>query len=87
MQERGLRVDREYPISVAFRGKQIGFHRIDMLIERRLIVEIKSTERVPESARRQLRSYVTALGVDLGILLHFGAAPKFYRQLGRNTRV
>jgi GxxExxY protein len=80
---RGLQVDREYPIAVSFRGQQIGFHRVDMLVQQRVIVELKSTERLAESARRQLRSYVTALGLDLGILLHFGPVPKFHRELGR----
>jgi GxxExxY protein len=83
LRQRGLRVDREYPIPVTFRGQQIGFHRIDMLVERRVIVELKSTERLADSARRQLRSHVTALGLDLGILLHFGPVPKFHRELGR----
>lgn len=81
---RGLQVDREYPIAVTFRGQRIGFHRVDMLVEQRVIVELKSTERLAESARRQLRSYVTAAGLDLGILLHFGPLPKFYRELGRH---
>jgi GxxExxY protein len=85
MQQRGLRVDREYPITVTFRDQRIGFHRIDMLVERRIVVEIKSTERLPESSRRQLRNYVKALGVDLGILLHFGPIPKFYRELRRGV--
>jgi GxxExxY protein len=83
LKDRGIRVDREYPIAVSFRGQQIGFHRIDMLVERRVVVELKSTERLAEMARRQLRSYVTALGLDLGMLLHFGPVPKFYRELGR----
>src|SRR5688572_8714391 len=82
MRDRGLRVDREYPTIVTFRGQQIGFHRVDMLVEGRVIVELKSTERLPESARRQLRSYVTALGLELGILLHFGPTPRFHRELG-----
>ena len=81
---RGLQVDREYPIPVTFRGQQIGFHRIDMLVQHCVIVELKSTERLAESARRQLRSYITALGTELGILLHFGPVPKFYRELGRH---
>jgi GxxExxY protein len=82
LRQRGVQVDREYPIAVFFRGQQVGFHRVDMLVERRIIVELKSTERLPESTRRQLRSYVTALKQDLGILLHFGPVPKFYRVLG-----
>jgi GxxExxY protein len=87
MQQRGLRVEREYPIVVTFRGQQIGFHRIDMLVERRVIVEIKSTERLAEVARRQLRTYVKAAKVELGILLHFGPAPHFYRELGLQRKV
>lgn len=82
MQGRGLRVDREYPVIVTFRGQQIGFHRIDMLVERRVAVELKATERLAESARRQLRSHVTALGLEVGILLHFGPVPRFHREVG-----
>ena len=85
--ERGVRVDREYPIAFHFRGQQIGFHRVDMLVERRIIIEIKSTERLAESSRRQLRNYVKALGIDLGILLHFGPAPKFYREVRRGLYI
>lgn len=87
MRERGLCVDREYPLAVTFRGQQIGFHRVDILVERRVIVELKSTERIPDSAHRQLRSYVNALDVKLGILLHFGPRARFYRELGRRRAV
>ena len=83
MHQKGLRVEREFPIVIKLRSQQIGFHRIDMLVERRVIVEIKSTERLAESARRQLRNYVKAAQVELGILLHFGPTPRFDRELGR----
>lgn len=80
---RGLRVDREYPCRVMFRGQQIGFQRVDMLVEERIAVEVKATERLADSAKEQLRCYVNILGLPLGILLHFGPKPRFYRQLGR----
>jgi GxxExxY protein len=82
----GLRVEREYPIAVHFEGQQIGFHRVDMLVEGRIIVEIKSTERLAEAAKRQLRSYVTAANLELGLLLHFGPKPNSYRILGRQRQ-
>jgi GxxExxY protein len=82
LNERGLLVEREYPVAVAYKGHQIGQHRLDMLVERRIVIEIKATERIPEFARRQLRNYVTLTGRDLGILLHFGPKPFFYRELG-----
>ena len=85
LRDRGLEVDREYPIAVSFRGQQIGFHRIDMFVERRVIVELKSTERLADTARRQLRSYVTAArsstSAFFSILVR---CPRFYRELGRH---
>src|SRR5947207_9531951 len=72
LREKDLVVEREYPIVVQFRGQQIGYQRIDMFIERRVVIENKSTERVSEGARHQLRCYLKALRLDLGFLLHFG---------------
>ena len=48
--ERGLKVDREYPIEIFFHGHQIGFHRLDRLVEGRVIVEIKATETLSKAA-------------------------------------
>ena len=42
LEERGIGVECEYPVAVTFRGRQIGFHRLDMLVERRVILEIKA---------------------------------------------
>jgi GxxExxY protein len=82
----GLNVQREVPIPVMFDGEQIGFHRLDMLIDGRIAIEIKATEQLPNSAHEQLRNYLAALRyngqpIRLGILLHFGQKPKFHRHL------
>lgn len=87
LRQAGLRVEREVPIPVIFEGSQIGFHRLDMLIEGRIAVEIKATQILPASSHDQLRNYLAALRLDgkmipLGILLHFGPKPKYYRHLG-----
>lgn len=79
---RGLLVEREVPIPIFFQGEQVGTHRLDMLVNKRVPVEIKSSERLPDAAFRQLRSYVAASGFDLGILLHFGPSARYYRVLG-----
>jgi GxxExxY protein len=79
--EMGLQVDREYPVPIFFEGQQIGFHRIDMLIDKRIIIENKSTEALPSSARSQLRSYLGVTKLELGLLLHFGPKATYYRVL------
>jgi GxxExxY protein len=81
LRDRGLRVEREHPVTVYFRAQEVGTHRIDMLVERRVILELKSTERLPLTAADQLRSYLAVTRLELGIILHFGPKARFYRQL------
>ena len=78
-------VDREHPIDVYFEGDIVGQHRVDLLVERKIVVEVKSTERLSDVPKRQLRNYVTALDLRLGLLLHFGPRANDYRVLGRRS--
>ena len=62
-----------------YKGVVIGQQRMDLIVDRKVIVEVKSTERLHPSARRQLLGYVKATRFDIGLLLHFGPEPAFYR--------
>jgi GxxExxY protein len=53
-----------------------------MLVEKTVIVEIKSTELLPDVCKTQLRNYLAAMRLDLGMLLHFGPKAHHYRILG-----
>jgi len=81
LEQRGLRVQREVCVPVYFKGRLIGNQRIDLLIEGRIVVEVKATEQLSKVAARQLRSYLTASRLRLGLLLHFGPVPQFHRIL------
>src|SRR5688572_27459733 len=69
---RGHKVAREVGIVVMYKGEPLGVHRLDMIVDDKLVVETKSTERVPQSALRQLFSYLKASRLEVGLLLHFG---------------
>lgn len=86
LRDRGLHVEREFTVQVLFRDRQVGVHRIDMLVERRVVVENKATHRLADANLRQLLSYITAANVELGILLHFGPRANFYRVLAMPRR-
>jgi GxxExxY protein len=45
---KGLKVEREVPVTILFEGVEVGKHRMDMLVEDRIIIEIKSTEKVTD---------------------------------------
>ncbi len=78
---RGHLVERELPIAVNFKGLCVGTYRIDMVIDRKVVVEVKSTLTLSPAATRQLYNYLYASSIDVGLLLHFGPKPKFYRQV------
>ena len=78
---RGLKVDREVPVKIVFEGVEVGLHRMDMIVEDKVIIEIKSTEKLSDVPKRQLRNYLAATNKELGILLHFGPQANYYRIL------
>ena len=76
---RGHRVAREVWVTVMYKGFKIGKQRLDMVVDDVLVVEGKSTYKLPERATRQLYNYVRAMNVDVALLLHFGPDPQFFR--------
>ena len=83
---RGHRVGREVGVRVFYKGEGLTTQRLDMLVDERLVIELKSTSRLPLGATRQLYNYLRATNLEVGLLLHFGPEPKFHRQLLTNDR-
>jgi GxxExxY protein len=75
----GLNARTEVPIEVMYRGVDVGFFRIDLLVEGKVAVEVKATELLAPTAKRQLLNYLRVSDLDVGLLLHFGLEPKFHR--------
>ena len=59
--------------------RDANYERLDLVVDERVIVECKATDRLPPSAAPQLIGYLRATTFEVGVLLHFGAHPKFYR--------
>ena len=55
LRERGHQVEREVPIAVRYKGRVIGKHRMDMVVDRRLVVEAKSSQQAQSPAQRSVR--------------------------------
>ena len=71
--ERGLSVVRQQPIAIAFRGLTIpDAFRADIIVDDRLIVEIKSTEKIHPVHSKQLLTYLRLTKQPLGLLINFG---------------
>ena len=74
LERRGLRVERERPISFTYDGIlfEHGF-RADLVVEERVIVEVKSIERLARVHPKQLLTYLRLTNLRVGLLLNFGA--------------
>ena len=75
LRHRGLAVERQVPIPIEYRGIRFdeGF-RADIIIEGKVVLELKSVERVNNAHKKQLLTYVRLTGLKLGYLLNFGDA-------------
>lgn len=72
---RGFVVERQKPIPIRF--DEIDFEegfRADLLVERKLLIELKSAERLVPVHGKQMLTYLRLLDLPLGILINFGAA-------------
>jgi len=79
MQLRGLTVSEETSFEVHYKGALVGLFRLDLLVENRIVVEVKSTTTLSSADRRQLKNYLRVTGLEVGLLLHFGQEPRFER--------
>ena len=79
----GLAVQTEVEVPVYYEGTHVGTHRLDLVVEGRLIVELKTVEALSKAHYAQLRSYLKASGIPHGILVNFSTERADYRRVTR----
>ena len=79
LMDRGHQVAREVLVEIEYKGRHVAWQRLDMLVDNRVIVEVKATEKLPPYSERQLLNYLRATPFQVGLLLHFGPEAKRYR--------
>ena len=80
----GHRVDRQVSVVVHFRGKPLARQVMDMIVDDKVILEIKSTELLHPAATNQLFGYLCATRLEVGLLLHFGREARAHRVICEN---
>jgi GxxExxY protein len=73
LRQAGLTVERQIALPLKYKGVVIdNAFKIDLLIERRLIIELKSVERLAPVHGKQLLTYLRLMNMPLGLLMNFG---------------
>ncbi len=83
LSEAGLPVQSQVPIPVTFRGQRVGDFYADLLVDGKVIVELKAARAIVPEHQAQIINYLNATGIEVGLLINFGN-PKL--ELKRFTR-
>jgi GxxExxY protein len=71
LRTRGLRADSQVPIKVYYKDEVVGEYTADMLVEEKIILELKTVEKLDKIHQAQLLNYLRATGIQIGILVNF----------------
>lgn len=82
----GLEVHQQIAIPVSFRGKLVGDFDADVMVNRLVLLELKSARAIEPSHLAQLRNYLKATEIEVGLLLNFGPKAELKRVVFGNDR-
>jgi len=86
LQELGLTVESQKQISVYYKHKLVGNYFADIIVEEKVILELKAAEFLLSSHSSQLYNYLKSTEIEVGLILNFGEKPEFKRIVFTNDR-
>ncbi|HRE28205.1 MAG TPA: GxxExxY protein [Anaerolineales bacterium] len=72
LRRRGIGTEREQPVPVIYKGDVVDTYRLDILVDGKVILELKAVEEFHPRHRAQVLSYLKVSGLRLGLLVNFG---------------
>jgi len=83
VRQKGLKAEEQYPVRVCFRGVPVGEFFADLLVEGKVVVELKAVKALAPEHQAQVINYLKATGIEVGLLVNFGSPKIEYRRLTR----
>ena len=77
--------EKQKPIDVYFKEKKVGEYFADIIVENKVIIELKAAEGLIPEHEAQLFNYLKATNIEVGLLLNFGKTPQIKRQIFENV--
>ncbi len=79
----GIKFQRQLPVPIQYRGQVVGEHRLDLLVEGMVVVELKAVIGFDPVHYATVRSYLKATNCTVGLLIDFAAATVQVKRVGR----
>lgn len=86
LESEGLKVDQQKSLTVYYNGSVVGVYQADLIVEDKVILELKCSEILREEHEAQLLNYLKATDIEVGLLLNFGRKPDFKRKVFSNSK-
>jgi GxxExxY protein len=86
IREAGLAAYEEVEIPVWFRGQRLAKFKADIVVENKLLVEVKASPEIDRFHVAQVLHYLKATDLEVGLLVNFGREPQFKRIVYQNSR-
>jgi GxxExxY protein len=83
---RGHTVKQQMPIQGYYEGKAVGEYFADLLVDDKVILELKTAESIAKEHEAQLINYLKATEIEIGLLLNLGKDPQFRRKIFSNQK-
>lgn len=84
LQSQGLLCEAEKPVKVYYKNLTVGDYRADIILENKIIIELKAAQSLVYEHELQLINYLKATDIEVGLLLNFGEKPEFKRKIFTN---
>jgi len=84
LQEAGIEVEQQVPIHVSYKGQMVGEYFADLLVEDKIILELKAVETLAPIHEVQLKNYLKGSRIEIGLLINFGKSVEIKRKFQKN---
>ena len=86
LQKIGMNVERQQGVKVFYKQLEVGNYFADLIINEKVIIELKAAEAICQEHELQLVNYLKATKIEVGLLLNFGKNPEVRRKVFSNGR-
>lgn len=86
LKNKGYKIEAQKKILVYYKGTEVGEYYADLMVEDKIILELKAAECIVKDFENQILNYLRGTDCEVGLLLNFGKKPEFKRKIFENNR-
>ncbi|KKO18908.1 MAG: GxxExxY protein [Candidatus Brocadia sp.] len=87
LREKGLKAESQRPATVLYKDRNVGEYFADIIVENKVVLELKALEKIGDIHEIQLKNYLKATGIEVGLLINFGKSVEVKRKYVKNPEI